>query len=98
MDVFHGNLLVWPLQGTSDETLVGALHACAVTAERREPLPSPWRWNESGPSELTELADLLAARHVTVEHVTANNRYRALRRGVTDLDVDIAEPWEGPVP
>ncbi|WP_210577667.1 hypothetical protein [Streptomyces sp. GESEQ-4] len=95
MDVFHGNLLVWPLQGTSDETLVDALDACAVAAERREPLPSPWRWNESGSSELTELAELLAARRVTVEHVTAGNRYRALRNGVVGLEVDIAEPWEG---
>lgn len=95
MDVFHGNLLVWPLQGTSDETLVDALHACAVAAGRKELLPSPWRWNEAEVSELTELADLLADRRVTVEHVTAGNKYRALRDGVMGFDVDISEPWEG---
>lgn len=95
MDIFRGNVLVWPLHDTSDETLVDALHACAVAAERSRPLPSPWRWNESGSSELTELADLLAARRVTVEHVTAGNRYRALRGGVINFDVDIAETWEG---
>lgn len=95
MDVFHGSLLVWPLEGTSDETLVDALHACAVAAERKEPLPTPWRWNEAEPSQLTELADLLAARHVTVEHVSAGNKYRALRNGLTGFDVDISEPWEG---
>lgn len=95
MDIFHGNLLVWPLHGTSDETLVDALHVCAVTAERGGSLPSPWRWNESGSSELTELADLLTARRMAVGHVTAGNRYRALKSGVIDFDVDIAESWEG---
>ncbi|WP_247701804.1 hypothetical protein [Streptomyces sp. F63] len=95
MDPFHGNLLVWPLQGTSDETLVDALHACAVAAERREPLPSPWRWNESGASELTELADLLAARRVTVDRVLAGNRYRALRTDIASFDVEITQRGEG---
>ncbi|WP_344259592.1 hypothetical protein [Streptomyces sodiiphilus] len=95
MDVLHGNLLVWPLQGTSDETLVDALHACAVAAERREPLPSPWCWNEPGTSELTELADLLAARRVTVDRVMAGNRYRALRSGIVSFDVEIIQHGEG---
>lgn len=95
MDVLHGNSLMWPLEDTSDETLVDSLHACAVSAKRGEPLPSPWRWNEAESSELTALADLLAERGVTVECVTARNPYRALRSGLTDFTVEIAESWEG---
>ncbi|MEV0122654.1 hypothetical protein AB0I16_14090 [Streptomyces sp. NPDC050703] len=94
-DVLRGNTRVWPVHGTTDETLVDALHACAAATDRREPLPSPWCWNEAEASELTELADLLTARRVTVEHVAAGNPYRVRRNGLADLDVDVAESWEG---
>ncbi|MFD5748198.1 hypothetical protein [Streptomyces sp. NPDC127033] len=69
-----GDPFVWPLD-TSDETLVDALHAVASARLTGEPLASPWRWNESRPSDMTELADLLDARGIRVRRVAAGNRY-----------------------
>jgi hypothetical protein len=65
---------VWPLD-TPDGVLVDALHAVATAHLTGEPVASPWRWNESAPSEMTELADLLDARGVSVRRVAAGNGY-----------------------
>ncbi|MGW5663283.1 hypothetical protein ACWEWG_24755 [Streptomyces sp. NPDC003758] len=64
---------VWPLD-TPDEVLVDALHAVAWAHITGEPVASPWRWDESEPSEMTELADLLDARGLRVRRVAAGNR------------------------
>ncbi|MET8163746.1 hypothetical protein ABZT34_05700 [Streptomyces sp. NPDC005329] len=65
---------VWPLD-TPDEVLVDALHAVASAHLAGVPVPSPWRWNEGEPSDMTELADLLDARGVPVRRVAAGNGY-----------------------
>lgn len=65
---------VWPLD-TPDEVLVDALHAVASAHLTAVPVPSPWRWNESEPSDMTMLADLLDARGVRVRRVAAGNGY-----------------------
>ncbi|MCX4593850.1 hypothetical protein OG819_30090 [Streptomyces sp. NBC_01549] len=65
---------VWPLD-TPDEVLVDALHAVASAHLTDVPVASPWRWNESEPSDMTELADLLDARRVRVRRVAAGNGY-----------------------
>ncbi|KOG34596.1 hypothetical protein AQJ84_06825 [Streptomyces resistomycificus] len=65
---------VWPLTTPAD-ALVDAVHAVASAHLAGVPLPSPWRWHESEPSEVTELADLLVARDVRVLRVAAGNRY-----------------------
>ncbi|MFI1068528.1 hypothetical protein [Streptomyces puniciscabiei] len=65
---------VWPV-GTPDEVLVDALHAVATAHLTGQPIASPWRWNESEPSEMTELADRLDARDVRVLRVAAGNGY-----------------------
>ncbi len=65
---------VWPLD-TPDEVLVDALHAVVSAHLTDVPVASPWRWNESEPSDMTELADLLDARGVRVRRVAAGNGY-----------------------
>ncbi|MEV7063696.1 hypothetical protein AB0N97_12965 [Streptomyces collinus] len=78
---------LWPLN-TPDEVLVDAVHAHASAQLTGEPLPSPWRWNESEPSEMTELADLLDVRGVRVRRVVAGNGYFAYGpRHAPKLDV-----------
>lgn len=78
---------VWPLN-TPDEVLVDALHAVAAAHLTGEPVPSPWRWNESEPSDMTELADLLDARGVRVRRVAAGNGYFAYGpRHSPELDI-----------
>jgi hypothetical protein len=72
--VLNSDPLVWP-PDTPDEVLVDALHAVATAHLTGEPVPSPWRWNESAPSEMTELADLLDARGIHVLRVAAGNGY-----------------------
>ncbi len=67
---------VWPLD-TSGEVLVDAVHAHATGHLAGVPVASPWRWHESEPSDMTELADLLAEREVHVQRVAAGNRYFA---------------------
>ncbi|MFF3909819.1 hypothetical protein ACFYZJ_28465 [Streptomyces sp. NPDC001848] len=67
---------VWPLD-TPDEVLVDALHAVASARITGQAVSSPWRWNESEPSDLTELADLLDARGLRVRRVAAGNRWFA---------------------
>ncbi|MEU0406244.1 hypothetical protein ABZ307_00250 [Streptomyces griseorubiginosus] len=67
---------VWPLD-TPDEVLVDALHAVASARITGEAVSSPWRWNESEPSDMTELADLLDSRGMRVRRVAAGNRYFA---------------------
>jgi hypothetical protein len=64
---------LWPLDTPSD-VLVDAVHAHASARLTGKPLSSPWRWNESEPSEMTELADLLDMRGVRVRRVVAGNR------------------------
>ncbi|QDI73436.1 hypothetical protein CD934_23720 [Streptomyces calvus] len=64
---------VWPVT-TPDDVLVDAAHAAASAHLSGLPLPSPWRWHESEPSEVTELADLLDAQGVRVLRVAASNR------------------------
>jgi hypothetical protein len=72
--VLNSDPRVWPAN-TPDEVLVNALHAVATAHLTGEPVPSPWRWNESAPSELTELADLLDTRGIRVLRVAAGNGY-----------------------
>ena len=72
--VLNSEPSVWPLD-TPDEVLVDALHAVASAHLTDVPVPSPWRWNESEPSDMTELADLLDARGVRVRRVAAGNGY-----------------------
>ncbi|MFE1438655.1 hypothetical protein [Streptomyces sp. NPDC058739] len=72
--VLNSEPSVWPLD-TPDEVLVDALHAVASAHLADVPVPSPWRWNESEPSGMTELADLLDARGVRVRRVAAGNGY-----------------------
>lgn len=67
---------LWPLD-TPDDVLVDAVHAHASACLTGEPVVSPWRWHESEPSEMTELADILEARGVRVRRVAAGNRYFA---------------------
>ncbi|WP_338932307.1 hypothetical protein WEB32_25955 [Streptomyces netropsis] len=74
--VLHTAPSVWPLD-TPNEALVDALHAHASAYLAGEPLPSPWCWNESEPSGITELADLLDKRGTRVRRVVGLNRYRA---------------------
>ncbi|MEU2598924.1 hypothetical protein [Streptomyces hirsutus] len=76
--VLRSEPYLWPLN-TPDEVLVDALHAHASAHLTGEPLSSPWRWNESEPSEITELADLLEVRGVRVRRVAAGNGYFAYR-------------------
>ncbi|MCX5334557.1 hypothetical protein [Streptomyces sp. NBC_00140] len=72
--VLNSEPSVWPLD-TPDEVLVDALHAVASAHLAGEPVASPWRWNESEPSDMTELADLLDARGLRVRRVAAGNGY-----------------------
>ncbi|GGL15495.1 hypothetical protein [Streptomyces flaveus] len=72
--VLNSEPSVWPLD-TPDEVLVDALHAVASAHLTDLPVASPWRWNESKPSDMTELADLLDARGVRVRRVAAGNGY-----------------------
>ncbi|MFD4286598.1 hypothetical protein ACFWRD_08285 [Streptomyces sindenensis] len=72
--VLNSEPSVWPLH-TPDEVLVDALHAMASAHLTDVPVPSPWRWNESEPSDMTELADLLDAKGVRVRRVAAGNGY-----------------------
>ncbi|MEU1372423.1 hypothetical protein ABZ442_02010 [Streptomyces triculaminicus] len=74
--VLHTAPSVWPLN-TPNEILVDALHAHAVAYLAGVPVPSPWRWNESEPSAITELADRLDQQGVRVRQVVAHNPYRA---------------------
>lgn len=67
---------VWPLN-TPDGALVDAVAAHASAHLAGEPVASPWRWHESEPSEMTELADLLDAAGVRVRRVAAGNGYFA---------------------
>ncbi|MHC5902410.1 hypothetical protein ACVNF4_00575 [Streptomyces sp. S6] len=67
---------VWPLD-TPDEVLVDALHAVASARITGGAVSSPWCWNESEPSDMTELADLLNARGLGVRRVVAGNRWFA---------------------
>ncbi|WP_079176835.1 hypothetical protein [Streptomyces sp. MUSC 14] len=67
---------VWPVD-TPDDVLVDVVHAHASSHLTGEPVASPWRWHESEPCEMTELADLLDARGVRVRRVAAGNRYFA---------------------
>ncbi|MFI6991807.1 hypothetical protein [Nonomuraea wenchangensis] len=67
---------IWPLD-TSSEVLVDAIHAHATARLAGVPVASPWRWHESEPSDMTELADLLSERGVHVQRVAAGNRYFA---------------------
>ncbi|XVQ89107.1 hypothetical protein ACQP15_17340 [Microbispora siamensis] len=67
---------VWPLN-TPDEELVDALHAHATAHLTGVLVASPWRWHESKPSDMTELADLLAQQGVHIRRVVAHNRYFA---------------------
>ncbi|MFB7290031.1 hypothetical protein [Actinacidiphila glaucinigra] len=66
---------VWPLNATPDEVLVDALHAHASAHLTGVPVASPWRWHESEPSDMTELADLLVEQGVRVRRVAAGNTY-----------------------
>lgn len=59
--VLNSEPSVWPLD-TPDEVLVDAVHAVASAHLADVPVPSPWRWNEGEPSDMTDLADLLDAR------------------------------------
>lgn len=72
----HADPSVWPLD-TPNEVLVDALHAHASAYLAESPVPSPWRWNESEPSDIIELADLLDGRGIHVRRVVGRNRYRA---------------------
>ncbi len=65
---------IWPIS-TCNEVLVDALHALAEARLSGCALASPWRWQESEPTDLTELADLLDAKEVTVRRVVGGNRY-----------------------
>ncbi|MFJ7261275.1 hypothetical protein ACIQV2_14010 [Streptomyces globosus] len=67
---------VWA-PGTPREVLVDALAAHATARLAGEPVPSPWRWNQSERSDVTDLADLLAGSGVTVRRVVAGNRWFA---------------------
>lgn len=78
---------LWPLD-TPDDVLVDSVHAKATVHLTGEPLSSPWRWHESEPSAMTELADLLDARGVQVRRVAAGNRYFAYGPRLTpELDI-----------
>ncbi|MFE1291303.1 hypothetical protein [Streptomyces sp. NPDC058751] len=78
---------VWPLY-TPDAVLVDALHAVASARLADVPVPSPWCWNESEPSDMTELADLLDARGLRVRRVMASNGYFPRGpRGSAKLDI-----------
>ncbi|MFD9001134.1 hypothetical protein ACFV0T_09225 [Streptomyces sp. NPDC059582] len=66
---------VWPLNTTPNEVLVDAVHAHASAHLASVPVASPWRWHESEPSDMTELADLLVERGVHVRRVAAGNTY-----------------------
>ncbi|MGW3054442.1 hypothetical protein ACWC98_00730 [Streptomyces goshikiensis] len=72
----HGDPSVWALD-TPVDVLVDALHARAVTHLSGTPVPSPLRWDEGEPSDMTKLADLLDARGVRVRRVVAGNRWFA---------------------
>ncbi|WP_416481815.1 hypothetical protein [Streptomyces sp. CL12] len=74
--VLNSEPFLWPLN-TPNDVLVDALHAHASAHLAGEALSSPWRWNESEPSEMTELADLLDVRGVSVRRVVAGNGYFA---------------------
>ncbi|MFJ3933679.1 hypothetical protein [Streptomyces sp. NPDC090029] len=67
---------VWA-PGTPREVLVDALAAQATARLAGEPVPSPWRWNQSQRSDVTDLADLLADSGVTVRRVVTGNRWFA---------------------
>ncbi|RMB87628.1 hypothetical protein [Streptomyces shenzhenensis] len=68
-----------------------------MAAERKESLPSPWRWNEAEASELTELADLLADRHVTVALVDVRYDQEGVWRRV-DLGAWLVGEGSSPEP
>ncbi|SFY44060.1 hypothetical protein SAMN02787144_10429 [Streptomyces atratus] len=72
--VLNSEPSVWPLD-TPDKVLVDGLHAVASAHLTGVPVASPWRWNESEASDMTELADLLDARGVRVRRVAAGNGY-----------------------
>ncbi|MER6681524.1 hypothetical protein [Streptomyces olivaceoviridis] len=74
--VLNSEPFLWPLN-TPNTVLVDALHAHASAHLAGEALSSPWRWNESEPSEMTELADLLDVRGVSLRRVVAGNGYFA---------------------
>ncbi|WP_437020035.1 hypothetical protein [Streptomyces sp. enrichment culture] len=85
--VLNSEPSLWPLNTPAD-VLVDAVHAHASAQLTGEPLPSPWRWNECEPSEMTELADLLDMRDVRVRRVVAGNGYFAYGpRHAPKLDV-----------
>ncbi|MEU8028031.1 hypothetical protein AB0C13_05260 [Streptomyces sp. NPDC049099] len=85
---------VWPLNTTPNEVLVDALHAHASAYLAGVPVASPWRWHESEPSDMTELADLLVERGVCVRRVAAGNTY--FPYGPRDeLKLHIADSSEG---
>lgn len=85
--VLNSEPSLWPLNTPAD-VLVDAVHAHASAQLTGEPLPSPWRWNECEPSEMTELADLLDMRGVRVRRVAAGNGYFAYGpRHAPKLDV-----------
>jgi hypothetical protein len=78
---------IWPLH-TPNDVLLDVLHAHASAILNRQPLASPWRWNESESSELTELADLLDEQGVKVRRVAAGNGYFAYgSRHALKLDI-----------
>ncbi|MER6168144.1 hypothetical protein [Streptomyces violaceorubidus] len=72
----HSDPSVWALD-TSVEVLVDALYAHAAAHLFDTPVPSPLRWDEGEPSDMTQLADLLDARGVRVRRVVAGNRWFA---------------------
>ncbi|MFF3654432.1 hypothetical protein [Streptomyces olivochromogenes] len=72
----HSEPSVWQLD-TSVEVLADALHARASAYLSDAPMPSPWCWNESEPSDTTRLADLLETQGVRVRRVVAGNRWFA---------------------
>lgn len=72
--VLNSEPSLWPLD-TPDRVLVDVLYAHVSAHLAGEPVPSPWRWHESEPSAMTELADLLDAQGVQVDRVAAGNGY-----------------------
>ncbi|MER6213696.1 hypothetical protein ABT213_06505 [Streptomyces sp. NPDC001674] len=72
----HSEPPVWA-PGTPDEVLVDALAAHASAHLGGVPVASPWRWHQSERTDVTELADLLTDKGVTVRRVVAGNRWFA---------------------
>ncbi|MFI1865527.1 hypothetical protein [Streptomyces jumonjinensis] len=84
---------VWA-PGTPREVLIEALAAQATARLAGVPVASPWRWDESERSEVTELADLLVEHGITVRRVVAGNRWFAYGSGYAP-ELDIVESAQG---